>query len=648
MRLTGISAVAHPEGNRIDLAWTAPPAGVGVRVLRRANGHPAGPDDGHLVAEGVGLAGASDADLRAETVHYYALFPYTEGPRTYQPDPGNRVAATALAPYDFGGLMFRMLPALYHRYDAVRLPEPGTVAAGDEDKGQLRRYLDLPGGELDRMYSLARTLLNVTDLDQVEGTLLPLLAEWIGWRTDLGLPVAAQRNEIRYAPQVYQTIGGLDALGATVARITSWPSRTKEYVHNVARTNRPERLNLWSLVRAADGTPGEAVPASVNFAYDGRPVLVDADDGVLLAVYHTHRRHGWDIWAKRRTSTGWEPSAPIVTRPGIDKHPSTARTGNRLWLFWQSFDPAEPQPHWRISFATRDDGAWSEPRIFGDPAVERHLPAAVADDAGVWLFWSEGDLVRYNRHDGTDWQLATPATVPDVRIDEDTYAVVAGGRLWLFWTRQEPAGPPGQTRRTIAYRVKRGLDPAAADWSPVRTVPKSQDGDYHDRYPYARGVAGGVELVWSTTAGSGPAIVAATVDAAGTTWSPPRTVAGGPYANRGVAVADLPGGGSLVLFRSNRGLTPAPDDRNAGTATVDSRWAAKLALRGTFDDFQTYLHDARAGRGGTANRIARDTVGVFLEPDVTDPGEIRAAVDRLAGALPDFLPATARAVLITP
>ncbi|SCL34980.1 hypothetical protein GA0070624_5134 [Micromonospora rhizosphaerae] len=662
MRLTGITAVAHPRGNRIDLAWTGPPAGMGVRVMRREGGHPAGPDDGTLVAEGVGLAAATDRDLRAETIHYYTLFPYAGDPRTYEPDPRNLAAATALAPYDFGGLMFRMLPALYHRYDALRLPTPGTAEPGDEDKGQLRRFLDLPGGELDRMYSLARTLLDVTDLDRVDGALLPLLAEWIGWRTDFGLPVAAQRNEIRFAPRVYQTIGGLGALGATVTRVTRWPSRTKEYVHNVARTNVPERLNLWSLARAEDGTPGEASLASVNFAYDGRPVLVDPGDGSLLAVYHTHRRHGWDIWAKRHTvAGGWEPSAPVVTRPGIDKHPSAARAGDRLWLFWQSLDASEPargdedrsggaQPHWRISFATRDGGGWSQPRIFGDPAVERQLPAAAGDDAGVWLFWQEGARVRYNRHDGDDWQLAEPATVPDEQVGEDPYVLVAGGRLWLFRTRHESAGPPGQTRRTIAYRVKQGLDPAAADWSPVRTVPKSEDGDYHDRYPYARAVSGGVELLWSTTAGGGPTLVAATVDPATNTWSPPRTVAGGPYANRGLAVSGLPGGGSLVLYRSNRSVAHGVtlDNRYAGTATVDARWTQKLALRGTFEDFQTYLHDARAGRRGTANRIARDTVGVFLEPAVTDPDEIRAAMARLAGALPDFLPATTRTVLITP
>ena len=75
------------------------------------------------------------------------------------------------------------------------------------DPGQLRGFLDLPGGELDRLYSLNRAALLLTNLDRVDGRLLPLLAQWIGWRTDYSLPVGAQRNEIRFAPRIYRTVG---------------------------------------------------------------------------------------------------------------------------------------------------------------------------------------------------------------------------------------------------------------------------------------------------------------------------------------------------------------------------------------------------------------------------------------------------------
>lgn len=673
-RLRDIAAVAHPEGNRIDLSWTNPePAGrPGMRVVRREVGHPSGPDDGVVVADGTDVSTVTDTGLRGETVYYYSLFPYTGNPPVYDTDPHNRTSATALSPYDFAGLLYRLLPSIYRRYDAALLPAPGSVAPADADQGQLRRFLELPGAELDRLYSLARTLLDATDVDRVEGTLLPLLAQWIGWRTNYALPVEAQRNEIRFAPRVYQTIGGLEAVGATVARVTGWECRTKEYVHNVARTNQPERQNLWWVERDSAGQVTEPRLASVNFAHDGRPVLVRDADGSVFAAYHTRRPAGWDIWAKRHTADGgWEPSVPVTGSPSIDKHPSAALAGPRLWLFWQTYDPADQlaQRHWRISFATRTGTGWSAPAVFGDPATERQLPAAAADGAGgLWLFWREraagGWQLRYNRHDGIDWQLATAPVFPpdgpqDPRVEDDLHVLVrpgaADGALWVFWSRQEAGGPPGQTRRSIAYRVKAGPDPAVMDWSPVRTVPKSGDGGYHDRQPYALASAGGtVELLWSTTRDGGPAVVRNTVNPAAFTWGAEEILVAGPYAARGPAAVDLDGT-TLVLYRSHRsiaydaGSLHTLDNRYAGTATADSRWTARLALRGAYEDFQTYVYDAGAGRVRTNDdRVARDTVGLFLTPDVTDPDELRVAIGRLAETLRDFMPATARAVYITP
>jgi hypothetical protein len=672
MILRGITAVAHPDGNRIDLSWSYPSLGPrpAVRVVRREGGHPIGPDDGRLVVDEPGRVAVSDTGLRGETVHYYGLFPHTGAPPVYDVDPHNRASATALSPYGFGELLYGLLPSIYRRFDAVRLPAPGSVPSGDGDKGQLRRFLDLPGGELDRLYSLARTLLGAADLDRVDAALLPLLGDWVGWRTDFGLPVAAQRTEIRHAPQVYRSVGALDAVSATVARMTGWHHRVKEYVYNVARTNLPERLNLWWVTRNPAGAVTASQLASVNFAHDGQPAAAPDADGSVFVAYHTHRRHGWDIWAKRYTDGGgWEASAPVVDRPGIDKHPSVARVGSRLWLFWQAYDPADPadRRRWRIWFMTRTGATWSAPQLFGDPDTERQLPAAAPDGPdGLWLFWRErvGDAwrVRYNRHDGTDWQLTVPATFPpdgNPRVEDDLHVLVRPGAaaapLWVFWSRSEPGGPPGQTRRGIAYRTKAGLDPTVSDWSSVRRLPKSGDGAYHDRHPYPLTAGDAIELVWSTTRGGGPTVVRSTVDPATLTWDDPQTVAPGPYAARGPAAARTGDGGTLVVYRSSRGIDHdrgalrSRDDRYAGTATVDTRWGSKLALRDTPDDFQTYLNDAGAGGVRTdRDRVARDTVGLFLEPGTAEPERVRAAVGRLGQTLPEFLPVTARAVLITP
>ena len=161
---------------------------------------------------------------------------------------------------------------------------------------------------------------------------------------------------------------------------------------------------------------GRVLPTSVDDAYEGRPAVVRLEDDSLLLTYHTLRRHGWDIWGKRFADGDWQPSEPIVDRPGVDKHPTIARQGSRLWLFWETYGS---DGVWHLASRTRTSGGWSAVEIVGDAATERRLPAAAADDTGgLWLFWLErlgdGWQIRYNRHDGTDWQLPQPATLPRV------------------------------------------------------------------------------------------------------------------------------------------------------------------------------------------------------------------------------------------
>jgi hypothetical protein len=630
------------------------------------------PDDGVLVAEKIGVNSASDVDLKGETAYYYALFPFHGNPPQYEGDIHNRASAIATAPYDFGGQMYALLPALYHRFDEAQATTAGDVAVDVLAKGQLRRFLDLPGSQFDQLYSMARAALAFTDLNRVEGTLLPLLAQWIGWQTDYRRELATQRNEIRRAPQIYQTIGLIPTVEATVKRISNWESKTKEFVHNVARTNQPERLNLWSTFRPAAGSFATPAMASLNFVYEGRSAAIRESDGSISFFYQTYRRLGWDIWTKRFAAGEWQPSAPVVTEQGVDRHPAAAPQGNRLWLFWESCDPTQPpdQRKWRIKFQTRTAGTWSASAVFGDEATERRMPAAMADGTGgVWLFWLEavgsGWRVRYNRHDGTQW-LANPLDFPldgtqDPRVESDLLVLFhptsANQRIWLFWTRHEPGGPAGQSRWTVVYRIKQGLNPAAADWSPVRALPKAAAGD-HDREPFALlSTAGNLEVFWSSTRGGGWTLWHAVLDIGTLTFGSAQQLTNTPYSNRAPVAVDT-GAGTLLTFRSNESLTHTSvvygatqtlDARYNGATTADTRNVAKLALRGRFEDFQTYVYDA--GHNGVRtndDRIARDTIGLYLTPDTADPAAIQATVSRLANALGEFMPNSERAVFITP
>ncbi|MCP4712917.1 MAG: hypothetical protein GY869_30180, partial [Planctomycetes bacterium] len=168
----------------------------------------------------------------------------------------------ATGPYNYAGRMFELLPTIYHRYDRT-LSDSGAVP------GQLRRFIDLPGGQFDQLYSWAKAMLELYNVDRVDGRLLPLLAQWIGWPSNFSLDYEAQCNEIRHAPRLYKTVGILANLRALVNRITNWDCQIKEFLHNIILSNDPEKLNTWSQ-KLVDGSWQPAELVSLDYAYDGR------------------------------------------------------------------------------------------------------------------------------------------------------------------------------------------------------------------------------------------------------------------------------------------------------------------------------------------------------------------------------------------
>src|SRR5262245_11605097 len=696
MRFLNLVALPHPSGNRIDLSWVHPnPTQFpGVRVVRRERSHPLSPtptssQQGVVVAEtnpgspsqsqiqvrADGSYTATDSGLRGETVYYYALFAYAGNPPTYNIDRHNRAVAMATAPYNIAGQMTELLPALYHRYDSV-ITNAIPVALADREKGQLRRFLDLPGGELDLLYSFASAIRNLHDLEKVDSRLLILLAQWIGWQIDHRLETDVQRNDIRNAPHLYKSIGLIPTVEATVKRLVGWESRTKEFVHNVFRSNQPERFNLWVREQNTAGvwsTP--TAPLSLDFAYDGRPTAVRDQDSVLWLFYHTSKKGHWDIWYKNfREGQGWTPSEPLTNRAMIDKYPTAVLQGTNLRVFWSAYNQADQL--WQINFRTRTSGQWSPVLPLGALApfatdnVPRRQPWAVTDNAGMlWLFWLElaGQQwqLRYNRYDGTNWTSATPATFPidagaDPRVEGPPFVMFhstdAAQRLWIFWARTEPIGPSGQRRWRIVYRVKASLNPSAADWSAVRALLPGAP-DSQDREPAALVKANGdVELFWSGNRNGRWSIWRATVNRVTHAWGPTEMLINSPYTQ----CDPLPiprATGTMLVYHANEsvkytstvyGATETVDHRYAGSTTVDVGNTTKRALWGTFGDFQAFTSDVgQNGERTNSDQYARETVGLYLTPDTSDQAVIRRNQNLLRNALREFLPAPVRTVFKT-
>jgi hypothetical protein len=716
MKLEGLTAAPRPEGNRIAITWTRPDPGAepGVRVVRRLGAFPETPKPqtaalGVVVADNDPAVGAPaqiqelsggrlqvvDSGLAAETIYYYQAYTYAGTPPNYRRDLPNRVSAMATGPYDFAGLLERLLPAIYHRYDTVvpaQVLDPAQVAAmdpADQQRGQLRRFLELPGGQLDQLYSGVRSLLDLHDLVRVDGRLLPLLAHWIGWRTDLSIGLDRQRLEIRNAPALYHTIQTVAAVEATVNRVAGWASRVKEFVDNVFVANRPERLTLW-LARQVPADRSWALadqPLSLDEAYDGRPVAVATTAKTMRLVYATRKADGYEIWQKAHTADhGWSASTPVVGGPGIARDPAAARQADTEWVFWGVYD--RDARRWRIDFRTcartdtEDTEVWSPVATFREgPAdqTERKAPAALVDDAGaLWLFWLERSeprwRLRYGRFTQTPW-IPTPAGsvafpddgTADPRVESDVFVLfrppragdpqAAFRRIWVLWSRHEPVPEkPGQTRWRVVARFKDGTDLTnVGDWRAISALAPHDESE-HDREPAAVvGADGNLEAFWSSTRDGSWSVWKASINVAANTWGTPAPVTGPPFSER----APLPfhlAGGLMLAYRSNRSVTypssiysatRTTDRRYSGSTTVRTTNAAAIALQGTYEDFAAYSYDAGSTAGRTDDdRYAWDTVGLYLEPDTTDRAAIQAARERIRRLLPEFLPATDRAVFI--
>jgi hypothetical protein len=578
-----------------------------------------------------------DENLKGETIYYYTLFPYEGEPSEYHFDPHNRISAMASSPYNMAGQMYELLPGIYHRYDTVGPSQAFYDRLSDEDRqrGQLRRFLDIPGSQLDQLYSFAKAMLDLHNLNQVDSTLLHLLAQWIGWQLDYRTEIAQQRCEIRNAPFIYKTVGIIPTIEATVKRIIGWESLTKEFVHNVFISNSPERLNLWALRRSHTGEwledPEESFtpkPLSLDFAYEGRPAAVWKDDEVLWLFYHTlkrrydaskkKRKDTWDIWYKTyREDQGWAPSQPLTKRIAYDRHPTAVFQEGRLWVFWDTYDEVEEE--WHINYRVQIGGQWSSIKNFGiieavpdwilfhswskeypdhctvdftempidtkfrtwHIETQRHMPWGTVDsDGGLWLFWLEkikGDIkwcLKYNRHNGVHWQLEPARTFP---LDMGKKPRVESDLFVIFHPEQKIWVFWSEKESTggpwqIAYRIKQSIDPTVSDWGKIHILPKKES-FHHDCEPAAIiNGDGDIELFWSSNQNGSWSVWHGILPEINIEGRDrAKEVTSNPYSQRTPMPLSIDEG-ALLIYRCNESLHYKSETYKA-TTTVDFRYA---------------------------------------------------------------------------
>jgi phage tail-like protein len=575
---------------------------------------------GHLTVQ--------DENLDPETVYYYALFaPDLANPGAFLSERTWRAAAMATGRYGLDQRLYQLLPALHKQYDE---PTPGQQ--GD---GQLRRYLQIFGLALDQMRSLSEGLRARYDVLTVHADALPHLARWIGWEPDQTLGALAQRNDIRFAPEIYETVGSVPNVRALVNRVTGWECRVKEFVHNVFLTNAPEDVHLWELwERRHDGLAWSA-PAPITRmedGFDGRPAAVLDGAGVVWLFWHSDRGGRREIWlqrlgldpAPRRATLNTPDDAPRLAYS--DEYPAAVVDGPRVWLFWDS----NREGHWEIWARPYDGLPGGAPvRLTEHPAKDRH-PAVVRDGAGrTWLFWQSdrrGPTDIWARvHDGVDWGLPQRLTAGPFRHETPAAAVDGAGRIWLFWSTDLG------DRRKLCYQIH-----DAGIWGPPKAVPQPDpDAIQRDEAPTAAFWNGQMWLFWHSNRDGRWQVWGQTHD--GVAWSAPFPLTERPTADKEPSAVVDAGGGLRVIWRSLR----RGDWYKSRTIDVDD--AEMLARLGAFEDRAHYTYDTALEN---EDWYARGAVGLYLTPDTADPTLAERQIDRARAFVEPFRPLPVRFVWI--
>lgn len=201
------------------------------------------------------------------TLYYYTAF--VGAGRLYSA----QTQSAALATGRTARALFDLLPGVHRRLDES-LPPPGRVALADAGKGQLQRLLEVFDAHADMLQGMAAALRDLHNPRRVDSRLLPALAHLLGWRLKGYLDEDGQRTEIRFAPEVYRTVGTPPNLAAMINRLTGWDTRLREFAASIVVSFDALRLEaledgtllyLDGRVAAAEAPPpyltGDRLPA---------------------------------------------------------------------------------------------------------------------------------------------------------------------------------------------------------------------------------------------------------------------------------------------------------------------------------------------------------------------------------------------------
>jgi phage tail-like protein len=138
--------------------------------------------------------------------------------------------------------MFQLIPGVYRDRDM------DTASYQLHDKGDLERFLTIPGFEADHVRTELESLKWMNDPDKVSGGLLPLMAKQLGFGYEGELGMRLARQQMRNAVYIYKHKGTQLGIEALVSVLTGWaPTVTvgKNLVLDQNDSSWEEGLGQW-------------------------------------------------------------------------------------------------------------------------------------------------------------------------------------------------------------------------------------------------------------------------------------------------------------------------------------------------------------------------------------------------------------------
>lgn len=678
MYISNLKAEPNACGGQIDLSWKNPsleefPDFAGVKIVRREKRFPKISPPANFICDGILVfisrkkeESFSDKGLHGGRVYYYTLYTYNNSPTReevkYFANRTSRIAAMAASHYGSEAELYKLVPAIYRRYDT---------------DGELKRFLEIFGPQLDLIRSFIAGTRNFSKLDQCHGALLPLLAQWIGWETNFSLDLNSQRNEIQQAPELYKTLGIVANLRAFINRLINWNCQIKEFVHNVFLSNNPEQLHIRETTRQ-NGTWQPAKPVTLDVAYEGKMAAVSAQDGKPWLFYHarsnvfvpgTHLEKGidkdlWHIYYKICDQGEWLPSHRLTFDGEINKYPAAVQDENgNFWVFWSAYSKKGGKfiSQIKLTLLSTGNPAKPVPLPSETPPTQNIEPAVFKDNNhNIWIFWSSRRSDRwkiwYNCFNTTNYNWGTARQLTHGLCADREPAVVfdpgTGGKIWVFWTRKKSNG-----LWNIFYRTTTNLNfntHTDTDWTEQELLDDNNaEPGFQRKEPTAiLRDSNHIDLYFSSDETGSWNIRQKTFDKTPANWTNGEPVTSGHFTKKAPAILQDAQGNPRLLFRTNESIdypsklyigTTTIDNRYSGSTTIDVKNRERIGGRGMLEDILQYVYDT-----GKENKdwYARDTIGLYLTPDTGDQQLIAKNRELVKGILDRFLPIHLRAVFI--